>query len=588
MKDMLKLIKSNDKYVLKAKRFLDREDFLLLNQSLKMLFLFYNKECSGWIMPKNQILEKISYIEKKLGYSVDYDKNLVLEEEKEVEIETKFERKVSFDESVLNVKLFEYQKRDVIWALQRSRFFLASDPGIGKTIETIAVISQWLKQNKIDSVFIIVKNQLVYHWKYEVVLYSNVIKEEDIDIINNKNKKDFFNEERKKVIICPNHLLKDVFEYYKEEIDLKKKWKKEKPCLIIDESHEFKNSNAKKTNSLLKIIKNFDYRILLSATPAINGFEDWYMQMKILDSSIIPMSEYDFKLDIADSIGTEYDPWKIVSYNNERKLFYLDKFKKWVRKVRKEDLKEKTTKQFVKPIYLQMSDKHASLYELIRSLYLKKYEKENNGMVKISDIRNKYPYLVLSLENPNFLKGKILEDNEFFQPLTKILSSWNNNDNVKFQYLDEFLKEKIEIEKEKVIVFDNHPITLNELEERYKRYSPLVLHGERKLTLEEKEKMKNLFNDIDSEHKLFLSNPQIGGTGLNLNKACNTIIFLTTPMDTLLVRQAMDRTDRINSLKDSTVYFLIFGGTIDQRIMKITLKRIYENDNSFKEDFVYI
>ena len=569
-------------YVIKPKYFLDSDDFHSINGQLKKLYLFWNAEAKGWKVPNGKEEEIALYLEKNLHIpSVAFAVT-----PKKIEVETNFFRNYTFNDDSLKVKLYEYQKEDVTWALKRNRGFIASDPGVGKTIESISIFSQLKKDGKIDGVLLLVKNNMTYHWKREIDEFSSVFTEQDIFVVDNKNKKKVFKTDTPSIIICPNHLIKDVLS---ENVNIKKDWGKENLCLILDESHEFKNSTAKRTISLFKIVNDFYYRYMLSATPAINGFEDWYMQMRLLDQSIIPLTEKAFKLEIANRIGTEYDPYKIITYNQSKVKHYLEKFRPWVIKRIKTDLSEMKTKQIVKPIYLQMSSKQTSIYKMVKDFYIKKAIKEGTKKAKYSEIVNKYPYLIMAIDNPSLLKDKIKEDEATvegfnFKPLESALKNWSIDNQTKIDYLDDFLLNKIKHEKEKVIVFDIHPLTLDQLEERYKDYHPLIIHGQKGQTLDQRQKIIDDFNDPDSKHKLILLNVQTGGTGLNLHKSCSTIVYFNMPYDTTLYRQSLDRTFRISSTKDSFVEILCYGKSFDEKRMKENIKRTQINDYSFKEE----
>lgn len=570
-------------YILKTDRYLG-EDFNEYNRDLKSLYIFYDKKFEGWKIPKRSFEETYHYLIKKFNLDIDLRDVKLSLENSTIPSETKFKRKVNFNEENINVKLFNYQIEDVMFGLQRTRVFIASDPGVGKTIESISIVTQLLHENKIDGVFVVVKNSLTYHWKREFLEFSRLVSEHDIDIVTNENKKFFFSQPRNKIVICPNHLLSDIISFYKNG-KLKDLWKKESLALIADECHEFKNSSAKRTKAILDIKDQFEYRILLSATPAINAFEDWYVQMKILDESIIPYNQKTFILDIAKSIGNKYNSWGINSYDKDKVKKYIDSFKPYVIKRIKAELPEMKTKQFIKPVYVNMTEKHKKIYDMIREAYLVKYQMDKNKKVSMRDIENKYPYLLMCLEDPTLLVNRVSEGkDEIFNPVSKLLSKWNYEDHGKIKYLDEYLYDIIKTHKQKVIVFDNHPLTLDNLAKRYSEYKPLIIHGGITEKGLERQKIVDAFNDRLSQNKVIFLNPQTGGTGLNLNKACKHTIFLSTPFDTTLLRQSLDRTHRISSTEDSIVNILSFGESLDEKIMNTNLKRSEFNDSTFKDD----
>lgn len=576
---MFKIEKLDKFSVLRAEGFLDKEDYQIINQQLKSIFLFYDKNLRGWKIPKNKEDQTAMFVEKVLKRGVQYDSVIVSKEK-----QTIFKRSADFDERVLKVKLYDYQKEDVLWGLKRNRAFIASDPGIGKTIESISIFSQLKKEGKIDGILLLVKNNLTFHWKREILEFSSVFSEEDILVVDNKNKKTIFLQDvPPTIVICPNHLLKDIF---KQDADLLSLWQKSCLCLVLDESHEFKNSSSKRTQSLYNILSSFHYRYELSATPAINGFEDWYTQMNILDESIIPVNQLVFKMDIAKTMGTKYDPYAITSYRQDKLKEYLEKFKPWVVKRIKSDLPEMKAKQIVKPIYLEMSKKQKAIYKLVKDIYIQKAKLDGGtGGVVYSQIENKYPYLVMAIDNPSMLKSRIVEDPyEDFKQLEPLLTHWSEEDSTKISYLDEFLEQKIKKEREKVVVFDTHPLTLNSMFERYKEYSPLMIHGQLGLSMVDRQKIVDDFNDKHSLNKLILLNVQTGGTGLNLQKACNTVVFFTTPSDSTLYRQALDRTHRINSERDTMITILVYDKSYDDKRCKTNIKRTQVNDYSFKAE----
>lgn len=585
---MLYLTENENTYLIKCDRYLDKSDWSLISNNLKSLYIFYDKDLNGWKIKKQNSWENILYIEKVLGYKINR-MGIEIQKYNSIPQETIFERKSSFDPSSIKVNLFDYQKEDVEWALKRNRAFIASDPGVGKTIEAISIFSSLYNNKKIDGIFIVVKNNLTFHWEKEILDFSFSFQESDILIVTNKNKRELFNSSsiyEKKIIICPNHLIGDMIDEY-SSFSFKRLWEKNDLCIIVDECHEFKNSKAKRTKILSGLLDEFKYRYLLSATPAINGFSDWYTQITFLDKSIIPFSEKAFRLDIAKYIGDKFDPFAVKQYEPEMVKLYIEKFKPWVRKRVKTDLPEVKSKQFIKPVYFELSTKHKDIIRMIKSFYLEKIE-INNGVISFKQIQDKFPYLCLAIDNPSLLKDRIKDEDKNdkfdFKPLENLLNNWTLEDFTKIQYLKDFLKEKIKVQKQKVIIFDTHPHTLDQLYEYFEDYKPLIIHGKTKDSMEDRQRKVDIFNDKYSDNKLFLLNVQTGGTGLNLHKACNTIIFLNLPWDATLLRQGMDRTHRVTSENDTFVEILTYGKSIDEQRCKKNLKRVQFNDEIFKDD----
>lgn len=574
---MFRIFQSNNQYFLKTS-FSDSDNFYEISLDLKKFKIYYDKKNKGFKIPNLDMVRLLKF----KGYEFSNYSEFIKENQNQIELETDYFRRANFNESILKIKPYDYQREDINWLIKKSRNFIASDPGTGKTFETIAWFSHLRSENKIKGIFIVVKNILQYHWFREILEYSNLFNEKEIGIVDNKNKFHFLKNEIPYVIIIPNHapILSTFVESNKSDLS-----KLQDYCLVIDEVHEFSNSESKRTKSLIEIINLFQFRIFLSATPAMNDYTKWFTLMKLLDKGIIQKdSLLGFSLDVGKFIGDKYNPFKVLSYNTERVQYWNQVFRGWVLKRIKTELPEMKTKQIVKPIWFQMSGKHKTIVNLVKTIELEKVDLKT---LNYSTIQNNFPYMVMAIENPELLKTKIKEVDKdlFYQPLKKFLDTWKFEDHNKILYLDEFLKEKIEVENEKIIIYDTHPITLNQLSERYSKYNPNMIHGEMKLTNESRQKIIDDFNDSKSKTKLLLLNIQSASTGLSLNKGgCKTILFLTLPFDSVLVRQGFDRVFRINSVEDSFVEILTFDKCVDSIRMKKTLKRIEFNDNMFKSD----
>lgn len=540
----------------------------------------------------------------KKGVSVSYDPsckeiyNLYLSSFKPDII---YNRNVILDYSILNPgqELLPFQKEGVEWILSKNKNYLADEPGLGKTLQAIFSFSQLYKEGKIDFIFIVVKTGLSYNWLKEILYFVNVYKEEDILIINNENKKQPFEANKdKKIIIVPNHLIADVFLSYKKKHNLNKsakliRWKSyvdlnkiygNNLMVVLDEAHEFNNSKAVRTKAILHHLDFFKYRLALSATCSGNYFENYYNACKLLDSKLLPFNEKEFNLFISNEIGGIYNPYEIISYNENNvekiKNLYLTKF---FRKKLKIDVPEFKYKQFPKDIKIELSNYHKFLYRefLQNEINIIEQQKE---IITIKLIMNKFPYLVQALDNPFLLQGRI--ENE---KVASIFNKWKKEYDEKFLLLKSLLDSYVYEQGEKVVIFDNHPTSLNWLAEEFKKYNPLLMHGGLGLKEKDKKDIEDLFNDRKNKHKILLCNPQVGGTGTNFNRGGRRIIFYTMPSDAVLSEQAMQRVYRINNIEDSYVEFLLYDHSIDllrynRNINRMKLNEKFLNQVLSKEE----
>ena len=492
--------------------------------------------------------------------------------------EQEYYRKVSLDESILqdHIKLFDYQKEGVNFFLSRKRAYCADDAGLGKTLQAIFTFSQLYKENKVDKIFIINRPGISYHWKNEILDSVDIFKEEDILLVDNKNKKLLFDTHPDyKIYIIPNHLLKAVFLSYKKDTDINKsakriKWKSyvdinkklnsDKLCIVIDEAHELTNSSGVNTQALLSHIDYFKYRYCLSATPTGNRWEKYWNAMALIDKGALRMSEIAFKTYIAkpNCMGNRFDPYVILNYDEKKvedvknkvlNLYFIKRLKK--------DLPEMKYKQIIKPIYFEISSLHRKLYRDFIQEEVNKIEQLNEN-ITLKLILQKYPYLSQVTDCPLLLEGKV--QNPIIE---NIIKNWTMEKDERYTLLKQLLKSYVEEDGEKVVVFDGHPKTIDVLAKKFEKYNPIIMHGGTGDDEKSKKYKQDLFNNKNNEHRILIANPAVAGIGLNLNKGGRRIIFYTQPFDAVLMEQSMGRTYRINNTEDAIIDILIADNTLD-------------------------
>ena len=141
----------------------------------------------------------------------------------------------------------------------------------------------------------------------------------------------------------------------------------------------------------------------------------------------------------------------------------------------------------------------------------------------------------------------------------------------------------IEQNKKKVVIFDIHPTTIEMLSEKFKKYSPLIIHGELKVRDKEKDRKEkeNLFN-FDDRYKLMILSSYTSSRGINLQYGSSNIIHYTLPFNAIPFKQGSERTDRVNSIEDSTIESLYYPHTIDAYRYNKVVRRMEMNKNMDK------
>jgi hypothetical protein len=539
---------------------------------------YWSSEGSCYIIPARRLPALILWFSNILDEQLQISDNVLedLKKQKEIETETKFIRGASFDLKVLkpDITPFPFQIEGMRKGISTNRLYYADDYGLGKSLQIVGVVSYLLHRGKIEQVVLLVRNSLVYHWVHEILEFSNIISKDDIGIVTNKNKleKVFNIFSDKKVIVIPHHLVPDVILSYnrkgfikkksglywnKIKVDLKRETGKKSLCLVSDEHHDYKNNNSLKTRALFSVISSFNYRYFASATPSINDFSKYYSQLKMLDPNLVPITEEEFLLNLADKIGDHFSPFNVKEYNASYVKEINEKMRPVFLKRIKRNLPEMKTKKISRPIYFQLNSLHKKIYDEICFQVMEKIKDEK---ITEGSLFNKFTYVLSALDNP-FLLEKI--ENEKIQ---KLLKRWSLDKDVRIEYLDEYVKDIVEDNGEKLIIFDSHPLTLDMLAERFKKYNPLVIHGQVKTkdTEQYRFEVQELFNDRGNDRRIALLSSITSSQGLNLQKGGNKTILYTSGNDATNFAQAQDRTHRIISFLNSYVSIFVLDNTFDR------------------------
>jgi hypothetical protein len=576
--------------------FVDKEEFNNTILYLQKLFLYFNHESKKYKIPEDRIDEILLWLQKdNQEYTID-DKcaERLIELRNQYNIrEVQFFRNRKFDKSILNegITAYNYQIDAINWRLKRSSYLDSFDAGLGKTFINICVFSQLYKDKNIDGIIIIVPIGLSFHWVRQILQFTNIFIEKDIQIINNEEKiKPFEKYKDKKILIIRQDLIADVIASYRKDynpkkslknlrwsstnfVDIRKEWNKEKLLLLIDEGHSIKHTSSIKTKAIHNIKKYFDYRLILTATPAINNFSNMYSLIKLIDNSIISMSENAFKLWISSSLGNKWDRYSINSYNTVNVQKFMSSYQHVFSQARKEDIEEVKTKKIIKSIELELTPIQKKLYQFVVEKELSILQQEFDT-ITWRLLLSKIHLLLEVFDNPELLKNREYNDKE----ISTLLNNWKIENDPKFIYLKSKVEDICDEKGKKIIIFDIHPKTLDDLAIKFKEYNPLIIHGQIKCKDKDKDRQEkqDLFN-FDNKHRMILLSLYTSSAGINLQYGSSDIIINTLAWDATLFRQAQDRIYRVDSKYNSLIELPFYSLSLDNLRMKRNFNRVEFN-----------
>lgn len=360
---------------------------------------------------------------------------------------------------------------------------------------------------------------------------------------------------------------KDNIEYFLKNNDV---------MLILDEAHKIKNTEGGQiAENILGLAKWAKGRVVLTGTPAPNGYRDLYNLFKFIwpNKDIISFSLN--QLD--DMANTNNDPRIEILIENLAPYFV---------RIKKNDLglPDKTENP---AIIVPMDTTQKLIYEKIEAKVIKSFINiEDESSSFISDMKKaKLIRLMQAASNP-YLLLKPLKDNYYYTSDTDVIDNeddeivaalykYEKNKVIPPKFIEAYNLIKLLTEqKEKVIVWAIYIDTI-EYFAKYlenKGISSKILYGKTKIEnekldpeIETRESIVRNFHEENSEFQVIIANPFAVAESISLHKACHNAIYLERNFDAARFVQSKDRIHRYG-LDMNTVtnyYYLNTENSID-------------------------
>ncbi len=506
----------------------------------------YNPDNHTWEMPINNIIGLCNKFENQevqiFGIYEDLHK-----QEFEIDIPKDFEFKT---------KPFRHQVDGVRFGLNKKKFLLCDDQGLGKTKQIIDLVGCLEKTDTINKVLIVCGvNSLKYNWQSEIGIHSN----EKGWVLGTRFRKttgkayegstkdklaDLDNLPDCRYIITNIESLRVGAEKIsKTKYHFPIAEKLQRLCnngtismIAFDECHKSKDPTSLQSRAMLKVTAK--YMVAMSGTPLMNNPLDLYFPIHWLGYE--SHSFYQFKQHYCTLGG--WGGSQVVGYKNLEEIrAMMDNI--MLRRLKSEvlDLPEKIRKIE----YVDMTSKQNQIY---KEVY--------NGVM--SDLQK-----IKFSNNPLSMMIRLRQATGW----TGILSQ-TIQESAKMDRMIELIEE-ISASGQKAIVFSNWESMTEVAREKLKSYNPAYITGATKA--DERMKEVDRFQNND-KCKVIIGTIGAMGTGLTLTAAQN-VIFLDSPWNMALKAQAEDRAHRIGTKGTVNIITLVCKNTIDERIEELVEKK---------------
>lgn len=506
----------------------------------------YNPNNRSWEMPINNIISLCNKFEnEEIQISGIYED--LHKQEFEVDIPKDFDFKT---------KPFAHQIDGVRFGLNKKKFLLCDDQGLGKTKQIIDFVGCLEKTDTINKVLIVCGvNSLKYNWQSEIEIHSD----EKGWVLGTRFRKttgkayegstkdklaDLDNLPDCRYIITNIETLRAGAEKIsKSKYHFPIAEKLQELCkngtisvIAFDECHKSKEPTSLQSRAMINVTTK--YMVAMSGTPLMNNPLDLYFPMSWLGYE--KHSFYQFKQHYCTLGG--WGGSQVVGYKNLEEIReMMDNI--MLRRLKTEvlDLPEKIRKIE----YVDMTPKQNQIYKEVYNGVMSELQK-----IKFSN-------------NPLSMMIRLRQTTGW----TGVISN-TIQESAKMDRMVELVSE-IVASGQKAIIFSNWESMTEVAKEKLKSYNPAYITGATKADerMKEVERFQN-----DNTCKVIIGTIGAMGTGLTLTAAQN-VIFLDSPWNMALKAQAEDRAHRIGTKGTVNIITLVCKNTIDERIEELVEKK---------------
>lgn len=433
--------------------------------------------------------------------------------------------------------LHHYQERAVSHIIEKHKCALFLDLGLGKTITTLTAIEELMYDRfEVGKVLLIAPLRVCNTvWETEANNWQHTKRLKFINLAGGKNNMLTGLQRKADVYLINRENVKALVEHYKGKFPF--------DMVVIDESSSFKSPSSQRFKALKKVLHKINRMILLTGTPAPNGYMDLWSQIYLLDGgyrlgrTITLFRQMYFESD--------YMGYKYTIRDGAIKTIQ-DKIQDLVLSMQSEDYLE-----LPKAVNIVLENK-------LEGKLLKQYQEfEKHMMLELGD-ENLTAMTAATLSNKllQFCSGNVYDENK----------SVKHFHNLKIDTLKEVIEDN---PTENLLVAYNYK---HELEALTKAFPDAVV-------LDKAGKAVKEWND--GKIKLLLAHPASAGHGLNLQKGGSIIIWYGFNWSLELYQQFNARLNRQG--QENVVRLIhIAVGDIEYKLMKTLAQKDITQDKLLK------
>lgn len=181
-----------------------------------------------------------------------------------------------------NASLWEHQRRGVALARVNSRYAFFYDTRTGKTRMAYQIISEAINEGKVDKAIVFVPSSIIPDWLSDAKEFPELTV---AAYYKDAKTKEATKATKYNVLLMSTEIAVNSAAYIKQ-CDFN--------MCFFDESSKLKSHRTQISKYMVEYAKTVEYFYLLSATPAPNGYHEYYTQMRCIDPYIFPQARCHF------------------------------------------------------------------------------------------------------------------------------------------------------------------------------------------------------------------------------------------------------------------------------------------------------
>jgi hypothetical protein len=435
----------------------------------------------------------------------------------------------AFD-TLLKVKLYDYQREGALFAAQAGRSLIGDEMGLGKTIQALAAAEILAKQMDVERVLIICPTSLKHQWEREIEKFTS----RDVKVIGG------LSPDRRQLFEATSFYKVTNYDTVYRDLDLIRRWAPD--LVILDEAQRIKNWTTRVARSVKQVAS--PYAIVLTGTPLENRLEELVSIVQFIDQQRLgPTYRLLHNHQQRDELG------KVTGYRDLNQIG--ETLKPILIRRQKKDVSMQLPPRLDKNFFVPMSElqlkHHRENYELVAAVVAKW---RRFGFLTEIDQRR----LMIGLQNM-----RMSCDSSY-------LLDQGTDSGVKADEVLTLLEELVETSSNKVVIFSQwlrmHTLILRRM--KGKPWGHVLFHGG-----VESSKRKGLVDQFrnDPNCRAFLAT-DAGGVGLNLQHA-NVVVNMDLPWNPAVLEQRVGRVYRLGQTQPVSVVNYISQGTIEEGMLGV-------------------